>query len=272
MCGNGASSALTPATAQARTITFSITPKISSCRGNDISQVELREFELAVGAQIFIAKTFHDLKVFVQPGDHQDLLENLGAIAATRRIARDAHGWAREIACAFRSRTREHGRFDFDEAHFVHDLAHFENDFVTQRQVAVRLRTAQVEIAEAQARLFRRVDFVFDRKRRRLGVVENMQLRGHELDFPAGQFRIGFLALDDLAFHGDDEFAARLLGFRVRRGLRLFVEDRLHDAGAITNIEKEQIAKVAPPRHPAHDQRIAPVVLGTQFAAVVCAL
>src|SRR5260370_21530156 len=31
-----------------------------------------------------------------------------------------------------------------------------------------------------------------------------------QLDFPGGQFRIGFLALEDLAFHGDDKFAARL--------------------------------------------------------------
>jgi hypothetical protein len=58
----------------------------------------------------------------------------------------------------------------------------------------------------------------------------------------------------------------------MRRGLRLFVEDHLHDAGAITNIEKEQIAQVAPPRYPAHDDRIAPVVLGAQFATIVCAL
>src|SRR5260370_36937419 len=99
-----------------------------------------------------------------------------------------------------------------------------------------------------------------------------MQLRGHQLDFPAGQFRIGFLALDDLPFHGDNEFAARLLRFGMRRRLRLFIENNLHDAGAITNIEKEQIAKVAPPRHPAHDVRVAAFVLRAQFAAVVCAL
>src|SRR2546430_16174961 len=109
----------------------------------------------------------------------------------------------------------------------------------------VRLRTAQVQIAEAQPRFFRRVDFIFDWEGRRLGVVENMQLRRNQLDFPAGQFGIALLALEDLAFHGDDEFAARLFGFGMRRWLRLFVEDHLDKAGAVAYIEKEQIAKVA---------------------------
>ncbi len=43
-------------------------------------QVELREFQLAVGALIFIAEALHDLEVFVHSRDHQDLLENLGRL------------------------------------------------------------------------------------------------------------------------------------------------------------------------------------------------
>jgi len=50
MCGNGAS-ALMPATAQARTITFSITPENILLAGKRHLEIELREFRLAVGAQ-----------------------------------------------------------------------------------------------------------------------------------------------------------------------------------------------------------------------------
>ena len=99
-----------------------------------------------------------------------------------------------------------------------------------------------------------------------------MQLRRDQFDFPAGQLRIGFLALEDFAFHSDDEFAARLLGLGVRGGLRFFVEDHLHDAGAVAHVEKKQIAEVAAPCDPAHDDGFAAFVLGAQFAAVVCAL
>ena len=38
-------------------------------------QIDLREFRLAIGAQIFIAEAAHDLKIFVEAGDHQDLFE-----------------------------------------------------------------------------------------------------------------------------------------------------------------------------------------------------
>ena len=99
-----------------------------------------------------------------------------------------------------------------------------------------------------------------------------MQLRRHKLDFPGGQFWIGFLALEDLAFHGDDEFAARLLGFGMRRRLCLFVKDHLHHAGAVAHIEKEQIAEVAAACDPAHYNSVAAYVLGAQFAAVMRAL
>ena len=99
-----------------------------------------------------------------------------------------------------------------------------------------------------------------------------MQFRRHELHFPAGQFRIGFLPLEDLALDGDDEFAACLLGFGVRRRLRLFVEDYLDDAGAVAHVEKEQIAQVAAPRHPAHHNSFLSFVLRAELAAVMCAL
>jgi hypothetical protein len=237
---------------------------MSSCRGKDISRSSC--------AQIFVAEALHDLEVFVQPGDHQNLLENLRRLRQCVKLpVMDAAGH-QKIARTFRSRAREHGRFHFEKSHLVHHLANFENDLVAQRQIPVRLRTPQIQIPEAQPRLFRRVDFVFDRERRRLGVVENMQLRRNQLDFPAGQFRVRFLPFENFAFHGDHEFAARLLGFRVRRGLRLFVEDHLHDAGAIAHIKKKQIAEVAPPRHPTHHDRVAAFVRDPQFPAVVCAL
>ena len=177
----------------------------------------------------------------------------------------------KKVARPFRRRAREHGRFHFEEAHLVHHLANFEDDLVAQREIMVRLRPTKVEIAEAQARLFRRVDFVFDREGRRLGVIQNVQFRRNELHFPAGQFRIGFLPLEDLALDGDHEFAACLLGFGMRRR-RLFVEDYLDDTGAIAHVEKEQIAKVAAPRHPAHHNSFVSFVLRAELAAVVCAL
>ncbi len=40
--------------------------EISCCRGNDL-QVQLREFRLAVGAQVFVAEAAHDLEYRSMP-------------------------------------------------------------------------------------------------------------------------------------------------------------------------------------------------------------
>ena len=58
----------------------------------------------------------------------------------------------------------------------------------------------------------------------------------------------------------------------MRRRLRLFVEDYLDDTAAIAHVEKEQIAKVAALRHPAHHNSLVSFVLRAELAAVVCAL
>ena len=98
-----------------------------------------------------------------------------------------------------------------------------------------------------------------------------MKLTGDDFDFAAGEIGIRLLARDDLAFDGDDVFAADVFGFAVRFGLRLFVEDDLNDAGAIANVEEEEIAEVATARDPAHDDGVFIGVGGAEIAAVVCA-
>jgi len=64
------------ATAQARTITCSITPKTVSCVGNDISRSSCVNSGWR-SRQVFVTKTFDDLEVAVHTADHQDLLKNL---------------------------------------------------------------------------------------------------------------------------------------------------------------------------------------------------
>jgi hypothetical protein len=99
-----------------------------------------------------------------------------------------------------------------------------------------------------------------------------MQLAGDHFDFACWKVGIGFLACDDFAFDGDNEFAAHLFGFGVRLGLRFLVEDDLNDAGAIANVEEEKIAEVAAAMDPAHDDGGSAGVGGAQGAAVVGAL
>jgi hypothetical protein len=115
----------------------------------------------------------------------------------------------------------------------------------------MRLGAAEIEIAVAQARFFGGVDFVFDREWRSFCVVQNVQLRGDNLDFAGGQVGIRLLALNYLAFDRDYVFAANVFGFGVGFGLGFFVEDDLNDAGAVADIQEEEIAQVAALGYPA---------------------
>jgi hypothetical protein len=59
------------------------------------------------------------------------------------------------------------------------------------------------------------------------------------------------LALDYFAFDGDYVFAANVFGFRVGFGLCFFVEDDLDEAGAVADVEEEEIAEIAALGYPA---------------------
>ena len=95
-------------------------------------QIELREFELAVGAKIFVAEAAHDLEIAVHAGNHQDLLEDLRRLRQRVKLSvMDAAG-DQVVARAFGSGAREHGRFNFEEAELVERFANFEDDAVAQ--------------------------------------------------------------------------------------------------------------------------------------------
>ena len=49
--------------------------------------VNLREFRLAVGAQIFVAETLDDLEVAIHTGHHEQLLERLRALGQCVELA-----------------------------------------------------------------------------------------------------------------------------------------------------------------------------------------
>ena len=79
-------------------------------------QIDLGKFRLPVGTQVFIAEATHNLKIFVAPGDHQNLLEQLRRLR--QRIKRSwLHPAGDEIiARSLRRRSRHERRFDFKES------------------------------------------------------------------------------------------------------------------------------------------------------------
>ena len=78
-------------------------------------QVELRELELAVGAQVFVAEATDDLEVPVLTGDHQHLLQLLRRLRQCVERPVGQSGWHEEVARAFGRARGEDRRLDLDE-------------------------------------------------------------------------------------------------------------------------------------------------------------
>jgi hypothetical protein len=63
-----------------------------------------------------------------------------------------------------------------------------------------------------------------------------------------------------------------MLGLCVASRGEVFIEDHLGDAGAVAEVEKDEVAVVAPPVHPSHHNDTLARVRGAQFAKSVRAL
>ena len=141
---------------------------------------------------------------------------------------------------------------------------------MAQDDVVLQPRTAQVEIAILQPHVFRHRRVVGDRKRRRLRLVEQRQLRDDHLDFAGRQLRIHRLGRSAAhrAADADDELGSQALGLGHQR-LVVLVEDDLRDAGAVADVDEQQPAEVAHAMHPAEQHDVRADVVGPQRAAGV---
>src|SRR5208282_4833192 len=78
--------------------------------------IDLRKLRLAVGAEIFVAKTPDNLEVAVKAPDHQNLLEELRRLRQGVKLAVMQAAGDQVIARAFRRRARHERRLDLAES------------------------------------------------------------------------------------------------------------------------------------------------------------
>ena len=116
--------------------------------------INLGEFGLTVGTQVFVAEALDDLIVAVEAGDHQKLLEELRRLRQSKEVAVHRAGGNEVIAGAFGRGLGEERRFDVDEAVFVQEVTEGLSDLEAQLEVALHLLTAQIQNAIGQASRF----------------------------------------------------------------------------------------------------------------------
>ena len=141
---------------------------------------------------------------------------------------------------------------------------------MTQLEARQHGRPADVEVAVLEAQHL--VDLValarLDLERRRAGARQQSDVGDAHLDLAgrqAGVHRLG-VARHHGAGRPDDVLGAQPLGQTVRLGGAARVEDELHETGAVAQVDEDEVAVVAPARHPAGDAYLAAHVGDAQLA------
>ena len=106
--------------------------------------VNLREFWLAIRAEVFVAEALDDLVVAVVPADHQELLECLRALRQRVKLSGVHARRHDKVPCTFRCGLDQIRRLNFDEIHPVEVLARFDAQPVAEHEVALHRLAAQV--------------------------------------------------------------------------------------------------------------------------------
>src|SRR6185295_9033555 len=86
------------------------------------------------------------------------------------------------------------------------------------------------------------------------------------------QVRILGAAFTDSAFNGNDKFRSQSLGGFLCRGMVFCVEHDLSDAFTIADVDKDEVAVVASPADPAHENNSFPLFGRGEDAATVRSL
>ena len=231
-------------------------------------QVDLGELGLPVEAQVLVPEALDDLEVPVEPGHHEELLEELRALRQRVELPRLQPRRHEEVARAAGRVLDQEGRLELEETALVE---HAPGDRVrarAQQERALHRRPAQVQVAVVQPLLLRRVDPVLDEEGRRLAPVEDLRLRDVDLHLSGGELRVHVRAArDHLAAHADAVLEAQLVGQLLQLLAGVFLEDDLRQAGAVAQVDEHRSPVVATVVHPAEQDHLAAGLPGGQLAA-----
>ena len=215
--------------------------------------IQLGEFRLAIGTQVFITEAASDLEVAFQTGNHEQLFEELRGLRQSVEFARVHAGWDEVVACAFRGALGEHRGLDFEKIVFIEEGSHLMYDLMAHDEVVLHFRTAQIDVAVFQTDVFIDIDAVFDVEWGGLRFVQDAKLGNDDFHLAGLHLRVDsfFASLSDLAFDSEDEFTAA--GFRLVECFFpvLWAHDELYNTASVAKVDENETAMVTTGIHPA---------------------
>ena len=232
--------------------------------------VQLREVRLPVGAQILVPEAARDLKIPLEPADHEKLLEELGRLrqrveGALLEAARD-----QEVTSALGRRPGQDRRLDLDESLARQELPHGRAHLVAELERLPHPVPAQVEVAVAESGLLAHLTREgLDLEGRGLGVGEQPGVPHPDLDLAGRQVRVDGLrrATHHRAGGGDHVLGSQLVPELESLAGLVGVEDQLHQPGAVPQVDEDEAAVVAAAVDPAGHAHLGVDPVGQHLAA-----
>ena len=215
-------------------------------------QIELIELaRRAVGARILVAETWRDLKIPVETGNHDQLLELLRRLRQGVEFSRMQARGHEIVAGAFRRRSGEDRRLEFEEALLLHPPPDRIDHLAALHDVPVQPLAAQIEEAVPEPDVLRIFLIAEYRHRQFGGASQHLDFADIDLDLAGRQFGIfgSVRPPPHLAVDAYDPFRAQRLRHLESRAIG--IGHHLGKAVMVAQIDEQHAAMVADAMAPA---------------------
>ena len=234
--------------------------------------IDLREFRLTVRPEVLVAEAFDDLKIAVESGNHQQLLEDLRRLGEGVKHPLIHPAGDQVIAGPFRRALRQKGGFHLDESLAVKIVPRRGGDAAPQNQVLLDLGTPEIEVAVLETDVFGDLRRSIQHKGRRLRLVEDLQVIGQHLDLAGLQIGIfhPLRSSADRPVDGQNEFApdpSRPLSWQA--ALTSGLKTTCDKSFPVPQIDKDDAAVIPAPVSPAHQDHFLPGMGCIDISAVM---
>ena len=200
--------------------------------------VNLCEFRLAVGAQVFVAEASHNLVVAVHSGHHEQLLEGLWRLRKRIKLVLVQARGHHKVASAFGRRLNQKRSFYVDKPKVIEVAAHRPVDPMAQQEVLTNGSPSDVEVAVLHAQLLAPVGFVFDGEGRGGRGIEQDQLMHLYLNVAGSHVGILVLALHHGSAGLNHEFAVELSSLSEALGVKQLIKAQLRNSISVAQIDE----------------------------------
>ncbi|RMO71602.1 hypothetical protein ALQ35_05713 [Pseudomonas fluorescens] len=234
--------------------------------------VDLGEFWLAVGTQVFVTEALGDLVVTVEASHHQQLLEQLWRLRQGEEGTGVGTARHQVVTRAFRGGPGQDRRFDVEEAVLVEEATDAGGHARTQTQLLGHFRATQVEEAVAQARFFANVGILVEWERRGFRLVQHFELVTQHFNCAGRHVGVHGTGRTQANLAGDlhNVLAAHTVGGGEAFGA-VRIEHHLGQTITITDIEENHPAVVAATVNPSAKGDFLTIQGLVQLAAIVAA-